>query len=264
MVNKTLIFGFFYIACLLVLVISIIQLGIKEGLENEINIKYYAISLRSPTRLTNINNQNTKLNKQLKSHDNLQIEIVDAIKGSTLDINSLQSQGVLSNDFMLDPNEVIRNNQIGCYLSHEKVYNLIKGKDDKSGYSVIFEDDFEISDNFVTVLYNVLDYLIKNKIQFDFLYLGNSSENYGQRIHDDIFSVDYKNNLYGCYGYLIRNSSVDKIIELTKKIDRPIDNEIYEEGKNGNFKILVIHPNIVFPGSLPSELRNTIKETFFT
>ena len=190
MLKKSLVYGFFYIAFLFV-VISIFQAGIKEGLENEINIKYYVISLRSSTRLRNIYNQNEKLNKQLKSFDNVQIKIVDAVKGSSVDINSLQSNGVLSDDLMLDPNEDTRKKEIGCYLSHEKVFNLINDEHDNSAYSVIFEDDFEISDNFVTILYKVLDYLIKNDVDFDFLYLGNLSENYGERVHDDIFWVDY-------------------------------------------------------------------------
>jgi hypothetical protein len=42
-------------------------------------------------------------------------------------------------------------------------------------------------------------------MDFDLIYLGNSSNNKGDLIKDNIYNLDINNSCWGCYGILINN-----------------------------------------------------------
>jgi len=126
--------------------------------------------------------------------------------------------------------------EAGCYLSHLNIYKKIK-KDNKKGYTIIFEDDFLVDSE------NLLDEVKKAiyKLDFDFLFLGNTKNNYGENIIDNLYQANPKKRLWGLYGYLINN----KIIDKTNKIDRPIDVIIEYLSYNNVFNTIIMYPNII-------------------
>ena len=80
-------------------------------------IDFYVISLRNPNRLFNIDNQNKKLNAI--------INIVDAVNGIYINQNKLLEDNILTKKFY-DIGNMKRNKEIGCFMSHEKIYNIIR------------------------------------------------------------------------------------------------------------------------------------------
>ena len=82
-------------------------------------------------------------------------------------------------------------------------------------------------------------------LDFDFLFLGNTKNNYGENIIDNLYQVNSKKRLCGLYGYLINNKNIDKIIDKTKKIDRPIDVIIEYLSYNNVFNTIIMYPNII-------------------
>jgi len=199
------------------------------------NIDFYVISLRNPTRLLNIDNQNKKLL-------DAKINIIDAVNGIYIDQNKLLEDKVLTTNFS-DIGNMKRNKEIGCFMSHEKIYNLIKNNDGRKRYSIIFEDDFNtISDNIILSLNNIL--VVIDTMEFDILFLGNTFDNVGSQIKDNIYSIDKNKYTIGNFAYLVNNKNIDKLINSIKPIDSPIDNKIDTLIKNNKLSCVVVYPNV--------------------
>lgn len=164
----------------------------------------------------------------------------------------------MSDNHNLSKNENHAKREIGCYLSHLSIYKKIK-KANKDGYTIIFEDDFLInSDNLLEEVKKSIQILNDKNINFDFLFLGNTTNNYGENITDNLYKLDNNNNLYGLYGYLVNNKNIDKIIEKTSKIDRPIDNMIQDLSYENIFNTIMLNPHLInHEYSFKSTVRNT-------
>jgi len=211
---------------------------IYETFESD-SVDFYVISMKNKQeRIDNINEQQAKI-------PNLKLQVIDAVNGNSMsdqEFRQLYDRGIISKekyDYAIDTKH--GKGEIGCYLSHIKIYDMIKNSSSK--YSVIFEDDFGIKDEFEKQFSDILDKV--EHIDFDFIYLTNLNNNKGEHIRDNIYYMDKKNELWGTQAYLINNSHIDKIIENTKYIDRPIDNKIADLCRDNIFQILVINPVIV-------------------
>ena len=146
--------------------------------------------------------------------------------------------------------------EIGCYLSHLNIYKKIK-QDNKKGYTIIFEDDFLVnSDNLLYEVKKIITILNKKNIDFDIIFLGNLRNNHGKNIQDNIYIIDYGNGLYGTHGYVVNNKNINKIINKTNKIDRPIDIKIQDLSYKKIFKTIVISPNLIVQNN---KIKSTIK-----
>lgn len=209
-----------------------------KNINNQYNIDMYVISLRQNERLKNIKIQENKINRKIK--------IFDAIKGDLLDVNNLIKNNILEETFSKGP--FYRKREVACYLSHFNIYNKIK-VNNYDGYTIIFEDDFIIMiDNFMEKINKIINNIMLKNINFDILFLGNLNNNYGTPIEDIIYTVNTENEFTGCHGYLINNKNIDKIIENTKYIDRPIDTKLFDLLKMNKLNILVLYPIIVDQG----------------
>jgi GR25 family glycosyltransferase involved in LPS biosynthesis len=82
-------------------------------------------------------------------------------------------------------------------------------------------------------------------LDFDLLFLGNTFNNVGKHLKNNIYHIDKNKYTIGTFAYLINNSNVNKIIELTNLIDSPIDNKIDTLIKNNKIKSFVVHPTII-------------------
>ena len=240
----------------LLLIIIIVTFGfllptfINEKFEDSDILDMYVITLGKEERLQNIKNQEDKINKK--------INIFNGINGLKLNLDDLIKKNILSDNHNLSKNENHAKREIGCYLSHLSIYKKIK-KANKDGYTIIFEDDFLInSDNLLEEVKKSIQTLNDKNINFDFLFLGNTTNNYGENITDNLYKLDNNNNLYGLYGYLVNNKNIDKIIEKTSKIDRPIDNMIQDLSYENIFNTIIIKPHLInHEYSFKSTVKNT-------
>lgn len=241
-----------YILLLLLIIIILLfdsLICIIDGF-NINNIKMYVISLKRENRLDNIKKQQSKINTT--------IEIFDAVKGDNLNINQLMDDNIISRNW--EKNDTIyKLREIGCYLSQYNIYTKILN-DKLPGYTIIFEDDFNILiDNFE----NEVISLIKNSNDdFDIMFLGNYESNHGTLINNNLYNHNKDVLLIGCYAYIVNNKNIEKIIKATKYIDMPIDHKIHNLAKNDELLVLVVYPcNIVNVIDSPSTIRDMTIET---
>jgi GR25 family glycosyltransferase involved in LPS biosynthesis len=238
---------------LIIIVIFFAFLNLKyntELFDNSGNLDLYVITLGKEERIANINNQQKKIGKK--------INIYNGVIGLKLDMNDLIKKDILSEDHNLSKNINHAKREAGCYLSHLNIYKKIK-KDNKKGYTIIFEDDFLVdSDNFLDEIKKAIDTLNTKNIDFDFLFLGNTLNNYGKNIINNLYYVNPRERLWGLYGYLINNKNIDKIIDKTNKIDRPIDVIIEYLSYNNIFNTIIMYPNII---NHQSNYKSTVDNT---
>ena len=151
----------------------------QEGFENIVElpssydlskIDYYVITMGQQKRLDNINKQTAKLNS-MNPGDPITITKIDAVKGDDLDLVELVKDGKITKEIIteyiyygMEKNIKNRKYEVGCHGSHMKTYKTISdgiknNKIDKNGYSIYFEDDFEIQDNYFEELQKAIDYL---------------------------------------------------------------------------------------------------------
>lgn len=208
-----------------------------EQFEESDVLDMYVITLGKKERIQNIKNQETKINNK--------INIFDGVNGLKLNINELIKNDILDKNYKLSENINHSKREIGCYLSHHNIYKKIK-KDNKKGYTIIFEDDFLVnSPNLKDDIRKSIDKLNRKNIDFDFLFLGSNQINYGENIIDNLYYVNLKQNLYGTHAYVINNKNIDKIIDNVKIIKNPIDVIIQNLTYNKLLNTIVIYPNIV-------------------
>ena len=226
------------ILIIIVIFFAFLKINYKnENFEDSNTLDMYVITLGKEERLENIKNQQNKIINK--------IEIYNGVIGLNLDKNELIKNNILSENYNLSKNDNHSKREIGCYLSHLNIYKKIK-ENNKKGYTIIFEDDFLInSDNFIDEIKKAIDKLNDKNIDFDFLFLGNTTNNYGVNIVDNLYNIDVNNNLWGLYGYIINNKNIDKIFDNLNKIVKPIDNAIQDLSYNKIFNTIIIYPHLI-------------------
>jgi len=149
-----------------------------------------------------------------------------------------------------------RKNEVGCYLSHLKTYDLIRDlkNDNKTNkkYSVVFEDDFELAPDFSEILERTLLKLEGLDRDFDMLFLGISGNN-GGKVIDNVYQT--MPGSFGAYGYVITNKNIERIIEKMKYIDNIVDVQMFDKGAKKELTTLRLSPVIVNPGSFATTIR---------
>lgn len=231
-----------YIISILLIIIVIIFIFFNRKLNIELFDKtdildLYVITLGKEERIINIEKQQSKLNNKIK--------IFNAVNGKKLNYNELIASNIIVNDNNLSKKHDKKMGQIGCYLSHFNIYKKIK-KENKDGYTFIFEDDFLIkSENLLNEVKKAIDILNTKNIDFDFLFLGNTLNNHGKNIKDNLYYLDKNNNLYGTHGYLVNNNKIDKIINNLSRIYTTIDDSIQNLSYEDIFNTIVVYPNLV-------------------
>jgi GR25 family glycosyltransferase involved in LPS biosynthesis len=227
----------------------------RESFENlDNNFDMYVITLKQKKRMENISKQEQKIDHK--------ITIFDAVKGDSLDIDKLIKDGLVSEKSFKDGVNY-RKREIGCYMSHLNIYNLIKDSNN-SGYTLILEDDFNLkTDNFLRDIDTLVSTLKNNNINFDMLFLGNHMNNHGEKIIGDVYKINKNEMLLGTHCYLVDNKHIDKIINATKYIDCPIDIKLDTLCKSNKLDIYVVYPVLADQGGSDySSIRDMSIETF--
>lgn len=229
---------------------------IDKNIENfhvKQNIDYYVITMFSPDRLANIE---TQIKKMKDTGIDMNMNYVDAVVGKDIDIDDLISKNMLTSNIYENKDSNFthvfekRKNEVGCYMSHLKIYDMIKNKGNDDGYSIIFEDDFQINDDFSNILEQTL--LKLDGYDFDMLFLGMIG-NLGDNIMDNIYYTTIGS--YCCHAYLVNNKKIGKIISAMKYIDTIVDGTIFIKGHNKELTVLRISPNIAEQGGFGTTIR---------
>jgi GR25 family glycosyltransferase involved in LPS biosynthesis len=132
--------------------------------------------------------------------------------------------------------------EIGCYLSH--LYLLKKiANSDYDGWTIIFEDDLVLDNTFKDELHKILIDLDGNE-NVDMIYLGNTSQNHCKK---GLFknNLCYPDTPYGTQAYMVNKRSAQKIYELIKFVNNPIDVNYDLLMKSGEINGLVVIPTLV-------------------
>ena len=206
--------------------------------------------MKNKNRINNIEKQTNIINKSANGN-NIIINKIDAVIGVNIDLNELVKQKILSPNYLENTNR--RKGQIGCYLSHLKIYNIINNKKPHTGYSIIFEDDFDVkTDNFINIVNNALN-VLKNK-DFDLLFLQNNSDicgngrhakNHDAQLKDNVYYFNKKQLLYGTLAILVNNKNIEKILKNIETIGEPIDVKFQTLGRKDKLNIMLLYPDIV-------------------
>ncbi len=112
-------------------------------------------------------------------------------------------------------------NRVICLIEHIM-------KTSKTEYSVIFEDDVKFKDNLNDEIIKITQKLKEQSIDFDILFLGNTTGNKGLLITDNIFHMDKKNNCWGTHALLIQNKNIEKIVKLNYHMKGAINNHYFD------------------------------------
>jgi GR25 family glycosyltransferase involved in LPS biosynthesis len=108
---------------------------------------------------------------------------------------------------------------MGCYLSHLKLWQTILDDEKTEEYSLIMEDDSYFTRFGLINIEIALQSAIN--INWDILYAGHSKLK-GKKISSLFLRPDTTNNNghnYGFFGYIVRKSSLKKLIENVKNFD---------------------------------------------
>jgi GR25 family glycosyltransferase involved in LPS biosynthesis len=207
--------------------------------------KLYVITLKQPNRLLNIQKQQEKIQNT--------IEFVDAVNGDLLNDSNIDPRIILHTP--ISQMTRIKKREIGCYLSHYRLYNTIV-KDDN--YTIVFEDDFDIRTNDLLQKCNtILNTLKELNLDFDIIFLGNHdyNHNHGTLIKNDIYRLGRNEGLHGTQGYIVNNNNIHKLIEKMGNITDPIDNRIQRLANEKQMNVFAIYPYYVGEGKIPSIIR---------
>ena len=184
---------------------------------------------------------------------------MDAVVGKNINVDELIQNNILTPNIYenIPQNEIQpftddfekRKNEIGCYLSHLKIYDMIKEKGN-TGYSIIFEDDFELINNFSNILHDSLLFL--DERDFDMLFLGLIG-NKGEHIVYNIYNTTPYS--WCTHGYLVNNKNIDKIIDKLKYIEKIVDVSIFDKAGKNELIVYRLEQEIVKQADLGSEIR---------
>lgn len=153
-------------------------------------------------------------------------EFVDAVVGA--DLSSEELQSVYSErDALSKIGRGLSRGEIGCYLSHRKVYQLFLSS--AAAAALVLEDDVQISNDIAGVVSKLMTIS-----GWDIVFLGHhgrSSRN--ARTLSSLWGrVSLGNNIYlakpcekvmGTYGYVVSRQGAEKMVARTESADRPID-----------------------------------------
>jgi glycosyl transferase family 25 len=220
---------------------------IHEKFNNEINIDYNVIHLKNINNNNNINRHINIIENESKLKK--KINLFDAIHGSNIDLNNLSLYDSRINlTFKYD-----YIGELGCYLSHML---LIKSFiNSKNKYSVIFEDDLKIlDDNLDNEIKKIIDKIDNN---FDIIFLGNINNIHGDKIIDNIYSINNSDHLWGTHAYIVNNNNAQKIYDSLLNINNPIDIKLEYNINNNILNGYVIYPILVSQN--PTKFSSDIK-----
>ena len=223
---------------------------IREGFQtppaNIADVWYINLD-RSSDRRTYIENETSKLLIPVKRWS-----AVDGSKLTDEDFNKHNIPAWSRPSFALESKQKTRFGEIGCFLSHKSLLQHLNTLDTPSDMAhLILEDDAKIDDNFIekwNISINTVD------PSWDIIFVGLL----GNNVNDVKSGIGKPEYITGTHAYVVKQSSLDKIIAHIDIIYDPID-EVYAKGIN-KLNIYALSPSKINQGGAPtSTIANTIE-----
>lgn len=173
---------------------------------------------------------------------NINLYRFNAIDGSTNIKNNIQhfskekQQNILKN-WKKKPGTT------GCFLSHIKLWKLILDDKKSNEYTLIMEDDSYIIPNGM----KIINLIIKKYSDFDILYLGHGnlkSKSINSYLEKPLIGK-YSGYNTGLYGYIIKKSSIKKLLKLLP-FDNPCLDYQLKSIFNKGYKAVFLKNPIIF------------------
>ena len=160
-----------------------------------------------------------KMVEQLEKEDIFNYKFFNAVNGYKLTESEELRNLFEGNDFNY------RKGVIGCTLSHMKLWKQLIN-DKNNDFYIIFEDDLTLLPNFKENLYDAINTLVTNKL--DYLIIAERGNKYGPDIQNksNKYFLNNHNFDYVSFAYIISKHACAKIIEFNNKcsIKCSIDN----------------------------------------
>lgn len=234
----------------LIIIIIIVIILLYNAMNNRSNNNEYMTLYNKdhldeiPIFMINMAEREERKERAIRELDrnDLRVTFIEAVDGRHLDLDDLYNRGIIEDDPMDKP---LRRGQIGCYLSHLKCWDKIleTGKE----YGLVLEDDAYFKRNFRKKFNDVFNELKYH--DWDIINLGRRCDPYwfnGADCTDGdfIYSMGgvhafYPRILgYGAHAYVIKRSTIEKLLKITYPIMRPIDVVIPDEYEKKNINVI--------------------------
>ena len=168
-----------------------------------------------------------------------------AIDGRKLTIEDFRKMG--ASYWALNTFTKKRKGELGCYFSHLSLWQHIQPAKKNSGV-LIFEDDVRFSDTFESSLGKVLQSV---PADWDIVCLGFESAGFFSKPSGFIRKLK---DFWGCHAYILRNSSIPKLLPYLTIAGEPIDTILQDLGSRHIINIYSPEKAIAFPGDQPSTI----------
>jgi GR25 family glycosyltransferase involved in LPS biosynthesis len=141
-----------------------------------------------------------------------------------------------------------RQGELGCYFSHTSLWEHIKPSKKNSGV-MIFEDDIKLSETFYSDLVKLVDSVPED---WDVLLLGFGNPIFFSKPSGSIRKMKH---FWGTYAYILRTSSIPKLLPYVRFAGEPIDTILDNLGSRNIITIYAPENPIVFTGGEKSTIR---------
>lgn len=189
----------------------------------------------------------TYMEKMLRDlNTNLEINRWPAVNGHLLteeDYNKLEIPAWARPGFTVEARQKIRKGEIGCYLSHKylmEYLNTLSSPADKG--HLILEDDIKIADDFFTKANTGLMNLPSDWDIVTFGIPEKENKTIVKDVQNNLGRTVWMNN---DYAYLVKHSSLPKILNEIEIIREPIDTTLGRASKMGKLNIYSYVPPLV-------------------
>lgn len=171
---------------------------------------------------------------------------IDAIYGKDLSSSDIEKYCDQEKAKQLFGRELLLG-EIGCALSHKKVYQKIVDED--IPYAIVLEDDAIIENEFI----EAIKLTLASDVNWELVLLGHHKDaSRGMSSPLSIWEKAYLNSVYtlnrladfgfGTYGYIISNRGANKLLLKIRSISRPIDHYTYDSNM---VNVYAIFPTVV-------------------
>lgn len=186
-----------------------------------------------------------KFTEQAQAHS-LPFKRWPAIDGRELSKIELRKMGASA--WSLNQFNKKRQGELGCYFSHTSIWKKVSTQFPSNTGVLIFEDDVVLDPNFQQKLDSILTKVPRD---WDGLFLG-----YGNGKFFDESNADIKKlkKFEGCYAYILRKSSLPKILPYVYLAAEPVDTVLVDLAERGVLNLYATTEKIAFPGDQKSTI----------
>ncbi len=159
----------------------------------------------------------------------------------------------------------LNNGELGCFLSHLAIYQIIKDNGWKK--TLILEDDADLKEGFIeefeAIIINVPEYDMFYLGQWNYDLVGDKGIQNGENaaLKECIKEIG-KRSIYSAsrcwltHAYIVDINVIDTLINNSKNMYASIDCVLADIQEKENLKVYTIHPNLVNQDLTKSSLRN--------